>query len=360
VYLLILIPFLILFPAQQARRDQKHGQRLKCLQSKFRDHTWIQGFITNSSPKTWLFESHKCPLLQFDEEKFCKIAVGCGKKVLVVGDSTMSFFFSSSRYLLSQESESESSCPSEGTTCPIDQGRRSDKILTNHGCYSEPHNESIRTVTVCGNYCPLSQPVTMTFIRHDFLNNVHGQWWFKSNVCQHWWTEVSSSDIVILSSGPHVTSMVTHPYTKRTPPGFDIKSLFQNESQIIGKKLDGLLKKNAVVIYRTGPPATSNFSRDCHFPPLSSPPPIESHPEYYWELIPVMNDIYISTLRRILARRLLVLNTYSIESQYRGCRRDPMHYMLSSLTPQRMEWLIIYNQLLEYTASRRGIYTWLE
>ena len=45
--------------------------------------------MADVSSSRWVYNAPRCPLLDFDTREFCTQAIGCGKRVLLVGDSTL-------------------------------------------------------------------------------------------------------------------------------------------------------------------------------------------------------------------------------------------------------------------------------
>ena len=69
----------------------------------------------DESPGAWVYQAPNCPLHDFNREAFCTQAIGCDKKVLLVGDSTMKAWMPALRLVLGggrgNLTESMTPCP---------------------------------------------------------------------------------------------------------------------------------------------------------------------------------------------------------------------------------------------------------
>jgi hypothetical protein len=146
--------------------------RLTCLQNEQgkepANTPWHWGPIAHgSSPAAtdrWMYSNPSCPLKLFNERKFCRDAVGCGKKLLLEGDSTMQLLASTLQYLLPIE-ETTHPCPTDNFCSSTNKNPNSDSK-----CVHLANDKPIRKLKTCMNKCPPGQEVVVTFIR---LHKVH-------------------------------------------------------------------------------------------------------------------------------------------------------------------------------------------
>jgi hypothetical protein len=315
-----------------------YGGRLKCLQTEFGNELdsteqWIEGKVSRNLNDTWIYNNKRCPFSTFDESNFCKTSIGCGNTILFVGDSTVRDWILSSSLLFDRKTTEKS--------CPVDKCKRSDnKCLTGR---KFPMEYS----TICNQYCPVNTHTKMIYIRHDFLINKHGDQLYPTSVCDHWLKEAKAADVIVLSTGSHVNSMIEYPYRHKAPANFDVNDLFRKESQHLATTLSNIVKSSAVIVYRTGPMGTPNPSHDCDLKPLRYPPKVASN--YSWDVIPEMNRIYMNSLTSSFPDNLLVMNTQYMMLEWVGCRRDGLHfYFHKPKTPMLLEWQLLHNLLIEY------------
>ena len=110
-----------------------HDNRLKCLQYinelgrkdiNLKYKQWIRSSnvrhnvtLLNQSQQEdghWVFNAPRCPLQDFNSQKFCINAIGCGKKILLVGDSTLKAWMSQLPVLLGDDDvvkQNVTACP---------------------------------------------------------------------------------------------------------------------------------------------------------------------------------------------------------------------------------------------------------
>ena len=70
------------------------SERLSCLETEqgteLENTPWSwRPFSTTNNKPGWIYNNTRCPLELFDQEKFCTKAMQCGKRMLLVGDSTV-------------------------------------------------------------------------------------------------------------------------------------------------------------------------------------------------------------------------------------------------------------------------------
>lgn len=329
------------------------GSRLDCLQyelGKEKSNTqWTWQNITDTSSNNsdrvgWMYHNSKCPLQLFSEQEFCINAVGCGKKMLFVGDSTVQRTVNSLPLLMNITMQRKK-CPTMNgchTHSPTSVSR------THHGCVNGGHVELMLNTSICDHVCPANETVLITYIRHDYIQGVHGLDYYKTSLCEHWQAIAHLYDYLFVSIGPHANAMTQFPYGKPVAQYTDFrhKSFFAAEAIETANVLNLESKPNAQLIFRTGPVGVAEYSKHCELQPFDTPPVI--HNNHSWPLIPVLNDIYVNTLRNALGQRLLIMDTSTLMSKMRGCRRDPMHLRDDNAsTPILLEWLILQNLLVE-------------
>jgi hypothetical protein len=210
---------------------------------------------------------------------------------------------------------------------------------------AQGHKEQIWNYYACASFCPADNPVQIAYIRHDYLNNVHGYANFHSTICEHWKAVAGNYDYVLVSLGPHIHSMLSHPFGRPVSGSFDEMEFMEQEAQSAAEMLQNVLHPNATLIYRTGPVGLLEYERNCSTRPLSAPPVI--HSNYSWDKIPLLNEIYANTLREAFQDRLLVMDTMILNSKMHNCRADHLHFLAGDpVTPVLQKWLILYNILL--------------
>lgn len=318
--------------------------RLECLQfeqgKELEGTPWSQGYISadrrHQKEKSWIYNNTKCPLDLFSEQVFCQRAVKCGTHMLLVGDSTVMRIASTIPHLLTNEFQ-KAKCPTENF-CSRSRGPR---------CNPGGHMEMVRMLKVCQNFCPTNRPVRITYIRHDYLNHIHGTSNYWSTICEHWKAVAKAVDYLVLSVGPHIRSMVTHPFGKPAPADFNAEAFFQAEAHETAKLVHQLLAPNATLIYRAGAVGILDYEIDCSLQPDDGPPRI--HSNYSWDKIPALNKAYIQALtQEITDHPVLVMDTATLFTKMRGCRQDHLHFNDGSpAAPVLLEWLLLQNLLIE-------------
>jgi hypothetical protein len=326
--------------------------RLNCLQfeqGKELKHTpWKRGYVSSDKAHrkepAWVYNNTKCPLAQFNEEKFCKKAVKCGKHLLLVGDSTVQRLITTTKHILAT-SVNTARCPTDNFCSQKPRG-----------CVRGGHHEQIRMYTVCQKFCPAKRPVRITYIRHDYLTNVHGSINFWSTICEHWKAVAKSVDYLLISTGPHIHGMLSHPYGNPAPPNFNEREFFEREANATTALVRKLMAPNATLIYRTGAVGIIKYINACTVHPHNAPPNIRSN--YSWDKIPKLNEAYIQALRTGIPAKehpVLIMDTATLFTKMQGCRTDHLHYDEDSpVTPVLLEWVILQNLLLEHHAIRAG------
>jgi hypothetical protein len=327
------------------------NNRLECLQSPYivdkkSNDQWIKGTVSNNLHNiTWIYKKAMCELLKFDEIEFCQKAIGCGKKILFVGDSTIQEMIAASLFLFDRKSNLKK-CPGQSDCTKF---RRNN---THQGC-KEGRIYKMEYSTICNKYCPNDTKTQLIYIRHDFLTNKHGNSWLPSTVCEHWVNEISTSDIIVLSFGPHISAMIDYPYHKISSKKILLDKILYKESNNLVNILLRKMKNDSVVMYRSGHIGYSKPNRDCSIKPINNLPQVTS--KYHWDSIPKANRIYTETLKRSFSSRLLVMDTQYAMLQWRGCKRDYMHFNFTdSRTPLLIEWQILYNLLAEYNNNKHN------
>jgi hypothetical protein len=326
--------------------------RLKCLQfeqgKEVANTPWSRGYVSSDrahqKEQAWIYNNTKCPLEQFSEEKFCNQAMKCGKHLLLVGDSTVLRIAITAGFIMTN-SMAVSHCPTDNfcSRRPPD-------------CTRGGHNERILMYTGCSNYCPTNQPVRITYIRHDYLTNIHGSTNYQSTICEHWKAVAKSVDYLLISTGPHIHGMLSHPYGRPAPPDFNEHEFFQREAHATTELVRSLMAPNATLIYRAGAVGLLNYFEDCNLHPHDSPPTI--HSNFSWNQIPKLNEAYIHALTTGIPpneHSVLIMDTATLFTKMQGCRTDHLHYKETTpATPVLLEWVILQNLLIEHHAARGG------
>lgn len=355
VYFLMVV--MLLTPHCSNGNKSKKLSRLQCLQKPFGDADghWVRGRISDPSPPSnetdydWIYEKTKCPLKKFNLDIFCKSSLGCGKHMLVVGDSTSSSLIDFWTTMLPTNTKflictSDNHCSSR--MIPPYRGQM-------RGCHDDNGRVSFhRQLSICSEECDQSgkDSSTITFFRHDYLINTHGFFYHKSTVCEKWWSYVETADVVMVSFGPHIESMREYPYNYPPAQNFDVLSLVEETARNVSYKLKSMLKPDAVVVYRTSHHGIHNPIKDCLLEPLAAPYPPEKN--YSWDLIPVANQIYMKSLKRHLGRGLLIMNHQNLLNMRIGCRNDFIHFATNDWhSPIAMDWQILQNILEVYHKS---------
>jgi hypothetical protein len=348
MYILVVVCLLVSCLASSVVADET---RLNCLQfqqgKELKSTPWTRGYVssdkTRQKQEAWVYNNTKCPLEQFNEEKFCNQAIRCGKHMLLVGDSTVQRLASAVRHVLTT-SVQFGNCPT-ANFC----SKKPPECLPKEG-----HNEQVRTYTVCENYCPTQLPVRITYIRHDYLTNIHANRNFWSAICEYWKTVARAVDYLLISTGPHIDGMLRHPYGLPPPPNFNELDFFQREANATTELVRNLMAPKATLIYRTGAIGLLNYSKNCDLHPHDSPP--EIHSKYNWDKIPRLNEAYIQALRTGIPakeRSVLIMDAATLFTKLQGCRTDHLHYEENTpVTPVLLEWVILQNLLIEHHATR--------
>jgi hypothetical protein len=329
-------------------------ERFQCLQrplgpppgGTINQSHWKKGRIRVPSPPIseidfeWIYDNEDCPLRPINLTVFCKTSMGCGKHMLIVGDSTSSSLIDFWETMLPHTSKRfECSTPNH---CPEHPGHQ--KGSQRIGCHDDHGIVSRhREMHICKDECP-GAPTIATFIRHDFLIGVHGEWYFKSGVCDEWWQRARNVDYVVLSFGPHISAMKSHPNLKPATADFNMSQFLESTATEVARRLETTLKPHATVIFRTAHHGARNFSADCAEMPAEVPPVPED--VFAWDSIPLSNRIYIDTFTRELTRKLLVVNSENLMNSRRGCRGDSLHFNVKSWqSPVAMDWQLLQNVL---------------
>jgi hypothetical protein len=193
--------------------------------------------------------------------------------------------------------------------------------------------------------------VVVTFIRHDYLNNIHGDQNYRGTICEHWKAAGMDYDYVAISIGPHVNQMCKNPFGRPAPADFNLTAFFAEEARGTVALLGIILNPNATLIYRTGPVGNTNFTTDCNKRPLDAVEPVQRN--FNWDKIPALNAAYIAALRGQFRERVLVMDTLVLNNKMIHCRADVLHFIdTSPQTPILQEWLTLYNLLMEHKAQR--------
>lgn len=326
------------------------ARRLDCLQNELGKElngtSWSwQSIINEDSQEArlgWVYNNSQCPLKIFNEKEFCQKAVGCGKKLLLVGDSTVQRMANSLHYLLDVHI-TRSDCPTQNG-CHTNSPRAPSKIL--HGCINGGHIEPMLDIRTCRKYCPAKEEVQIMYIRHDYIHGTHGLNYYRSCLCEHWQVVAHKFDYLFVSIGPHVKQMTKYPYGMAPEPNFNETSFFMTEANETAHFLEVVANQKAHIVFRTGPVGIGEYRTKCDVRPFDSPPVLYNN--HSWPLIPVLNEIYIDTMRRVLGSRLLIMDTMTLMSKMHGCRTDPMHFNdKTPHSPVLLEWLILLNLLIE-------------
>jgi hypothetical protein len=340
------------------KEDDKGVPRLQCLQkplgSKGADH-WTKGRIREPSPLSndtdfeWVYQNKQCPLNRFNLSVFCKSSLGCGKNMLIVGDSTSSSLIDFwAKHLPHRTKHLICSTDNHCANRRIHGERPEQK----RGCVVDPnsHIAKHRYSYVCSNECNQEDSSQIAFQRHDFLMGAHGEFYFQSTVCEQWWSRAKEADIIVLSFGPHIHNMATYPDNQPAQKDFNVLSLVKKTARDVSLRLKSLLKSGAVVVYRTAHHGNSKFNADCELKPLASVNPPETL--YSWNLIPRVHEIYIKYLKEQLGQHLLVMNHQNLLNMRVGCRGDPLHFDTSKWnSPVAIDWQVLQNILEAYHAQ---------
>ena len=322
--------------------------RLNCLQhnlGKEENHTdWKWGPVSSDPVEStgWVYNNSVCPLTQFNEKEFCTKAIECGKKLLLVGDSTIESMILNLPHLM-KSSVKLSLCPTDNYCSPANRkNSRSISFCQTHG-YSP---DKIRDLTACQKYCG-QNPVNIVFIRHNFVNNIHGPRNRQSLICEHWKDIAHKFDYVLVSVGPHIPGMIGHPFGRPADASFNETEFFIQEGREMAELLLNVTSATAAIIYKTGPVGIPNFQVNCTVPPWHSPPVLSS--QLGWNKIPLLNAQYIEHIQQLPGNRAIVMDTLTLLSKMHGCRPDFLHFHSKfPASPVLLEWLILHNLLLEY------------
>ena len=358
VYILIAIYF------SDTYSSSFSSSRLRCLQHQLgKEHKstlWLRGAVDNSTYEEmgWIYQSTICPLSYFDSVAFCQKSIGCGKKLLLVGDSTLYQWVVSVKNLMNVTITLQK-CP-DFTPC----------TKVHDECVAWWRQVSIEHLRTCFAHCPYHQPVQITYVRHDFLSGRHGRRFYRDSVCEYWWDILPSFDYVVISFGPHVSALLEHPYMRPFPANTSRRRVLHDtaaevarrfmESNITrwrkqvpsaGEGAGGRAAHKPVVIFRTGPAGLEGYSGNCSERPHDAPPR-EVSDIYDWDMIPLANHLYITALQKVLKKQLLVMDTFTLLSKIHGCRADFLHFKWENITsPVLIEWMILHNILGEYHLS---------
>jgi hypothetical protein len=293
----------------------------------------------------WSYVNDNCSFNKFDINSFCRNAIGCGKHLLMVGDSTMNSVMDYWIHNFPKREVKEFNCSTPNNCPPNAQKRmRGNKQF---GCIDDMGAVSHhRTMEICENVCPIGKLVKITYVRHDFLVGQHGSSYHKSSVCDEWWTRAKSADYLLLSFGAHINAMVNFPHLKVATPDFNLTTLLQETAHTLAIKLNETLKPSATVIYRTGHTGSQNFTANCDATPLASSPMSSSH--FSWDKIYGGQYILIHGLRKYVNRNIIVMDHHHLLAMRYGCRGDSLHFNAKiKNSPVLMDYQILDNLLQE-------------
>jgi len=288
------------------RHQNRTVHRLHCLQKAIgapvdgmATGEWVQGHADAnddaSAPKQWLYQDFECPLLPFDARTFCESAVGCGKKVLIVGDSTVKSASDFYEKFFQTTRAATPSCPTPNN-CNNGIARN---FPGAKGCVKGGHNEKMRVNGICTSYCSSHNKTQLTYVRHDFLAGAHGVMHFKTAVCDHWMRLAGSSDIVVISSAAHIHELVTYPNETVASPKVPFETYVDASAYFIADKLKKLkMKPNSVLVYMTSSGGIENFTNDCSLKPADKPLPYDK--QYNWDKIPYMQATYVRVFKEAM------------------------------------------------------------
>lgn len=311
----------------------------------------------SSSNFTWTYEDPKCPLHPFNLDSFCHKSLGCGKKILMVGDSTVE---SLTDFWLRNlpAMKRERLCPEKDMKCSprttLEKVRKGAS-----GCMTGPHVSPIRDISICNEECGANSKTSLTYIRHDYLQGTHGKFWYATQHCEAWWSLIQSHDVILLSTGPHAPNMLEYPFTKPAPPNFDFSSFAQNEVNQIVSRLVDVIHPNQTVIYLTahaGSPEYDQKLMNCSAKPLSKPSKYNqtTHPEFHWDKIPFIQRLYKRAFRQHHhIEQLVVMDIARLNNCRSRCRRDWIHFRDENfLSPLFYTYNVLHNILMELSDIR--------
>ena len=193
---------------------------------------WVQHESTKElkAPERWILNDTACPLHDFDVKSFASKGIGCGKSMLVVGDSTMEHMFLWFRQFMPV---------SHATTKPCRPAHRCrEAAIENHqstklSCHANPHIFPEIKFDLTGSETCQS---TMKHITHDFLDGTHGT--NHRELCS-WMDDAHNHDYLMVSMGQHIGPILEYPYGVKAPDDLNATSLLQKLAESFVDKLEG-------------------------------------------------------------------------------------------------------------------------
>jgi len=340
------------------------SSRLECLQSPLglenyshfqRGNIWDSSSVPlPSDGQMWQYINQDCPLKPLNPVDFCTKALGCGKNLLLIGDSTVLRW----QHLLESLFVGElklTKCVEDGG-CKLHRTHWTGNSKAHRGCVRGGHLESVRLKTICGSSCAPGRPSHIRYVRHDYISGRHGSMWFGSTLCDDWTKFAVTADYILVSIGPHIHNLLSFPNGKPAPQDFDKMAFMKMQANISAHALLKVLKPNAKVIYRSGSPGVMNFTKDCNAKPLDRFEGV--YDLYSWPLIIPMQDIYIEALQDTLGKdRVLIVDTRYLMPQFVGCRKDYVHLSTQNMnSPVLTDLQVLYNVMLEHSSSYATMY----
>lgn len=304
----------------------------------------------------YVYLNPACPLSALNMTKFCRESIGCNKRVMIVGDSTVEKYkeLLLSRFVSKIEGhykcpspnfcqrnnthEFNTQAPNKREGCLVNGGFMS-QIVNWNMCQKECSsivttytNKTVRDEQskqwynrTIVNHNSINGDVKFKFVRHNTVFGVHGQYWEKENHCEYWWDQVENMDYIMLGVGAHVRAIHLYPNREKAPEDFDFNYFLRESAETYSARLASKVKPNATVIYWTGHAGTHNFSRDCNAKPWAKTPAM-TDTTFDWHLIEGIQHIYMDALQKHLGNQLVKLNLFNITASMYMCRRDYLHF----------------------------------
>ena len=336
-------------------------ERLQCLQydlgneetgTRWQEGRFVNGHMSQSiSSKGYTYQSCQCPLQYFDEEIFCKSI--CGKRILMVGDSTMERFALSLKHLVKINAYKGKLCPTLNG-CAHMPGHKMPLHPLGSGCNPVTRTQILdQLICTQTKSCKGYQNQLVQYIRHDYLTGHHGRRWDHSSVCDVWLDSLATSDIVILTFGAHLPQVLDYPFGMANPGNQTFEGIISEIGKKTAQAIRNRAKENAKVIFFTGSRGTLNHTHSCYTPPFVNrydpDIPVDSVENgYHWRDIQRSNQVFIQSMKTILGKQLLVMDTNELFLKMPGCRNDAIHFRVDTpASPPTIMWQILMNMLLE-------------
>lgn len=296
--------------------SRSYTSRLDCLQTSLgqnQDHQWSKGHLDALRPHKapnkngeetpeefeYVYLNPDCPLSAMNMTKFCRESLGCNKRVMIVGDSTVEKYKELLMTQFESKMEGHFRCPStnfcernnthqfnaaqpanQREGCLVNGGFVS-QVVDWHMCEKECStmqityiNKTVRDAQTkewynktVADHKPIYGDVKFKFVRHNTLFGVHGKFWEKENHCEYWWDQVQNMDYIIFGFGAHVRAVHTYPNREKAPDNFDFNHFLRETAETYSAQLASKVKPDATVVYWTASAGTQNFSRDCDAKP---------------------------------------------------------------------------------------------